>query len=397
MIQLEYWTHEDKRREELEERLIVEFEKENPNIKVNRKTFSSIKMQEVVLTSFEAGKGPSLCTQPIENISALYDRGFISPISFSALSYTSLSDVYDVYQEKALDPVKYNSILYALPMEFSSWALFVNKDILKQEGIEEASYPKTLEKLYEQCKSAVRHEDGAIVNRLFDFRYPYYLNFMIPMVNELGGEIAEENGNLILYNEDAWLKVFSFFYSWGPYKDNLGSPTYINARNLFNKEKIGMCMSSLYQIKRMELENPSFYEGGNWTVIPFPHFEDSVSDLAPCSYLHYFVVNSELSRQETEASWALIGYFLDHEKEYLENVGIVVPKKSLFESDYFKAFPFSDVFLSELEKAPLLEHSLNSNSIFAFLSEAINDLMLSGVSVEKTLENFKIKLSRLND
>ena len=50
-ITLHYWTHEDPARTELETKLIAQFEKDNPNIKVERTTQGAAKLIELVQTA----------------------------------------------------------------------------------------------------------------------------------------------------------------------------------------------------------------------------------------------------------------------------------------------------------------------------------------------------------
>ena len=59
-VELIYWTHEDPNRTPLEEKLIAEFQSQNPNITVARETSPSGKLIEKVLTAFAAQKGPDI-------------------------------------------------------------------------------------------------------------------------------------------------------------------------------------------------------------------------------------------------------------------------------------------------------------------------------------------------
>ncbi len=295
-----------------------------------------------------------------------------------------------MYISDSVKEVEHDGVFYGLPLEYTNWALYINTRMLN------ASFPETLEELYQLCSESVVHDNDVITSRLFDFRYPYYLTFLVPLVNQLGGGISNDGGRVTLYNDEAWLKVFNFFASWGSKGDNLGSPTYKNARSMFNKEEIAMCMSGLYQIVRLKEENPTFYNSGDWCVIPFPRFKEAVKDDALGSYLHYFVVNSEQSKEKMDACWALIDFFTNHDKEYLEEAGLLMPKKEMLISSQLKAFPYYDVFIAELEKANLIEHGLYANKIASLLSKAVNELMIEGKSSEKVFESFKTSVESLH-
>jgi ABC-type sugar transport system, periplasmic component len=395
-LEIVYWTHEDASRTKLEERLIAEFEEMNPDIRVLRKTFSSTDIDEVALTSFEAGKGPSVCTQPVGNVSSLISGGYIAPIRFESVSARNRQELEHQYILGSLDAGAKDGIIYALPLEYTNWALYINKNIMRELGIAEKDYPETLEELYALSKRFVRHEDGAITYRLFDFRYPYYLTFLMPMVNQLGGGIlTRDDGTVLLYGEEAWQKVLTFMADWGPFGDNLGSPTYINARSLFNKEKIAMCMSGLYQEKRLEEQNPEFYRSGEWMVIPFPRFSGALNDVPLNAYEHSFVVNAEQSDELISACWRFVDFLQSHALDYLEEVGILMPRVEIRNSPVLEAFPYSQVFLSELSKAVLIEHGLHEAEISSLLAEAVDGLMVEGKSPESVLEQLKVSLSEI--
>ena len=186
-------------------------------------------------------------------------------------------------------------------MELTNWCVYMNDRVFKSAGLDpNKDYPKTWEDMAEVSEKIVIREGQIIKRRGFDFRYPYYLVSMIPMVEQLGGMLISEDGKKAIINDEAWIKFFTFMKEWGPNGKNLGSPTYTNARNLFNKDNddIGMCLSGLYQVGRLRQQNPEFYKSGEWRVVPFPKFKNAAQDSASAYYGHYFVVNAQKPQKE---------------------------------------------------------------------------------------------------
>ena len=393
-MEITFWTHEDPNRTEIENRYIVEFEKANPGVTVKRVTNSSTKIQELVLTAFAANQGPDIFNMSIEDEYAYIVNERLAPVDFEAAGYPSLQAIYDAYVPGVLDPVTYKGKLYGLPLELTNWCLYLNKKVFKDVGLDpEKDYPKTWEEMVEVSdKIAIR--DGEILNRRgFDFRYPYYLVSMVPMVEQLGGKLISDDGKTAIVNDEAWLKFLKFMQEWGPNGKILGCSTYANARKLFNKDNndIGMCMTGLYQQGRIRNDNPDFYNSGEWMVVPFPIFEDAVKDV-PCAYYgHYYMVNGQKPLENQKMAWKLIAYMLSHGEEYLTKVNIVLPTVKLMESETYKSMPYSKVFADDMAKGHVVYYGESSAEIQSHIREAVESVMMAGTSPEDALKTLKRK------
>ena len=399
-MEITFWTHEDPNRTEIENRYIVEFEKANPGVTVKRVTNSSTKIQELVLTAFAANQGPDIFNMSIEDEYAYIVNERLAPVDFEAAGYPSLQAIYDAYVPGVLDPVTYKGKLYGLPLELTNWCLYLNKKVFKDVGLDpEKDYPKTWEEMVEVSdKIAIR--DGEILNRRgFDFRYPYYLVSMVPMVEQLGGKLISDDGKTAIVNDEAWLKFLKFMQEWGPNGKILGSSTYANARKLFNKDNndIGMCMTGLYQQGRIRNDNPDFYNSGEWMVVPFPIFEDAVKDV-PCAYYgHYYMVNGQKPLENQKMAWKLIAYMLSHGEEYLTKVNIVLPTVKLMESETYKSMPYSKVFADDMAKGHVVYYGESSAEIQSHIREAVESVMMAGTSPEDALKTLKRKAQEVLD
>ncbi|AEC01411.1 extracellular solute-binding protein [Parasphaerochaeta coccoides] len=401
IITINYWTHEDPARTQLETELIAQFEADNPNIKVVRSTQAAVKQIELVQTAFAANQGPDMFNLPIENQFAYITNGRVAPVDAQAAGYADISEVYAKYAPHVLDAVTVNGKLYGLPLELTNWAIYLNKKVFQSVGLDpEKDYPKTWEDMMEISEKIVIRDGDIIVRRGFDFRYPYYLTEMVPMVEQLGGQLISDDGKTAIVGDEAWLKVLSFMKEWGPSGRNLGSPTYKAARNLFNMDNndIAMANTGLYQQGRIESDNPEFFKSGDWMVVPFPVFKDAVRDVASCYYGHYFMVNVDSSPAVQKAAWKLAGFLLSHGEDYLTRGGnLIQPTKALLESDTLRNMPYSDVFINDMARAHMVYFEENSAEIQTLIRNAVESVMLSGVSPEKALATLKASVQEVID
>ena len=397
-MEITFWTHEDPNRTEIEDRYIAEFEQANPGVTIKRVTSGSGQIQELLLTAFAANQGPDIFNMSIEDEYAYIVNERLAPVDFEAAGYPSLRAVYDAYISGVLDPATYKGQLYGLPLELTNWCIYLNKKVFKDVGLDpEKDYPKTWEEMVEVSeKIAVR--EGEILNRRgFDFRYPYHLVSTVPMVEQLGGKLISDDGKTAIVNDEAWLKFLKFMQEWGPSGKNLGSPTYTNARKLFNKDNndMGMCLTGLYQQGRIKSDNPDFYNSGEWMVVPFPVFENAVKDVPAAYYGHYYMVNNQKPKENQQAAWKFIAYMLSHPEEYLTKVNIVQPTVKLMESGTFKSMPYSEVFRNDMAKGHIVYYGEDSAKIQSHIVEAIGSVMLAGVSPEDALKTLRRKVQEV--
>jgi len=400
-VELTIWTHEDPNRTALEKRLIDEFVKANPGVKVNYVTYPSGKIKDIVVAGFAANAGPDIFNLEIFDGYQFIANGRVAQVDYALAGYRNAKDMESKYLPGMLEPVIEKGKIYGLPLELTNWALFLNKKIFRDAGIDpEKDWPRTWEDIMAQSERIVRRDGQIITRRGFDFRYPYYLTSVMPMVEQLGGELVSKDGKSVVTGDAAWLKVLSYFRDFGPNGKNLGSPTYAAARRLFDNDKneIAMSLSGLYQEARMRDTNPAFYNSGEWMVVPFPQWKDAVKKVPNNYYGHYYMVNAQKPKLSQQASWALLGYMLSHGEEYLEKVSIVQPTKALMESATFKAMPYSDVFAKDLAAGHVVYYGEASSKIESLLKEAFESVMLSGVEPAKALDKLRKDVrAALND
>ena len=390
-ITLEFWTHEDSARQVLEERYIKEFCELHPNVTVNVTRQSAEKLRELIQTAFASGEGPSFFNLPIENEFQYIEAGRVAPADYKTLGFKDAKDLLANYQEGMIDGVYYDGDVYGLPLELTNWSIFLNKKVFRDAGLDpETDYPKTWEDVVELSKKIVIRDGNILVRRGFDFRYPYFLEAMVPMVEQLGGKLISDDGKEAIVGEEAWIKWLTFMQEWGPNGLNLGSPTYKNARSLFNFDNndIAMAQTGLYQEARLKKDNPEFYESGEWMVVPYPVFEDAVNDVASCFYGHYYMVNADEDKEVQSLAWEFISYMLSHGEDYLDEVCIIQPTKELFNSEAFKSKPYAEVFANDFNRGHIVYYGEASFNIQSLIRSAVGSVMLQG----ETPRNAYLKL-----
>ena len=397
---INYWTHTDDNRTRIENRYIAEFEKMNPNVEIKRVVNEASKMGDIVLTDFAANNGPDIFNLPIEQEYGYIYNQRVAAVDYQSLGYKNLAALQADYAPNTFEPVTMNKKIYGLPLELTNWSIFINKKIFRSVGLDpEKDYPKTWEEMADISEKLVLRDGEIITRRGFDFRYPYYLVSFLPMVQQLGGDLISADGKKAIVNEQAWIKALNFMKEWGPHGRNLGSPTYVNARKIFDKDNndIAMCLSGFYQEGRLKEDNPEFYDSGEWMVAPFPVFKDAVQNLGCAYYGHYLMVNASIPKAKQKIAWKFIKYMLDHSLEYLTEVNLIQPRKDLVESDLFKNLPYTKVFMDDMARSkPVFLHE-NGYQFEQYIKQAIEAVMLSNEKSEVALADLRRNIQEVLD
>ncbi len=116
-----------------------------------------------------------------------------------------------------LDTVTVDGEVYGLPLELTNWCIYLNKKVFRSAGLDpEKDYPKTWEEMADISEKLVIRDGDILIRRGFDFRYPYYLTFFVPMVEQLGGDLLSSDGKKAIIGDEAWLKALTYMQQWGP-------------------------------------------------------------------------------------------------------------------------------------------------------------------------------------
>jgi multiple sugar transport system substrate-binding protein len=399
-VSLALWTHEDPNRSVLEKGFIEQYKASHPNVSIDYQMYPSGRMRELLTVAFSANQGPDIFNQSQSIIRQFVIEGRTAALDPSWIGEQKIDDVVNRYIPGALEAVELDGAIYGLPLEYTNLCMYLNKKIFREAGLNpETDYPKTWEDVMALSEKLVIRNGEIITRRGFDFRYPSYTQQFLPMVVQLGGQLVSDDGKKAVIGDEAWIQFFEYMRQWGPRGKNLGGPTYVEPRRAFdlNNNEIAMSESGLYQQARIKAANPSFYESGDWMVVPYPQFKNAKKEAAGDIACHYYLVNSQVSPEHKIWAWRAVDFMLSHGEEYLTEVNLVQPTHKLFNSAAFKAIPYADVFLHDLERGKLVYYAENSAAINDRMKAAVEAAMLQGEDPKTVLASFRREVQDILD
>ena len=237
--------------------LINDFEKNNPDIKINFIHIPENYSQKIHLL-FASNLEPDVVFINNQNIQRYVEAGLIYDLS------KDFTNIYDTFFDEAVDCFKHRNGIYAIPRDISNLVIYYNKDILKHSGINIPRKIDSIDQLENIAKKLTSKEHKGIN---FEEKSLYWLYFLSA---NGGGVISDDKKSIIINSKQSIeaLNIYSDFvnkYHIAPSKSEIGSMT---TAQMFINEKIAMYVGGRWM-------TPKFREVAkfDWDVTEFPSSE----------------------------------------------------------------------------------------------------------------------------
>lgn len=248
--------------------IIDDFQRQNPNIKVNYAKQDIKQYRETLSTRIENGNGPDIF---------LFHNSWYPMFSKVLLPFPSdtisadefLNSFYPVTQK---DLVK-NGAIYGIPMEMDTLSMYVNKDIFSSAGL---SYPKTWNDFIDSSRTlTVKDEEGKI--KTAGAAMGTYDN--INHAPDILSLLFLQNGvNLedIEGSKDRFLGAFNFYTSFATDANNVWDNTLDPSLLAFSKGNLAMYFGYSWDFFTIKAFNPEL----NFEITTVPQLPNQSVNLA---------------------------------------------------------------------------------------------------------------------
>ena len=194
-VTLTLWMHEHPPRLPLDHVIIDEFQKQNPNIKVDLTIVPNADFASKLEVAFAGGAGPDVFNVDSFSSGQYYSSGILAPVDLAAVGAKSNDDLKKRYG-LGIGGATYNGKIYGFPTEVSNYACVANKELWAKAGLDPAKdAPKTWEDMVDVAtKLTVRDAKGIPVIRGFDFNWSAPIFMWITfnsMVDQAGGTMLD--------------------------------------------------------------------------------------------------------------------------------------------------------------------------------------------------------------
>jgi ABC-type glycerol-3-phosphate transport system substrate-binding protein len=259
-VTLKFWRYIEENKEE--KALIEEYAKKysevNPNVTVE---VSFIPWEqytgEKLISGIASGEGPDVFWLAPPGMIPFVDSDVLLPLE----DYLP-ADVKSDFRQETLDAVTFNNHLYALPNEQELLAIFYNKKLFEEEGLQP---PKTWDELIETARKLTTPDRYGM--ELETAPDGYFIFTFYPFLWAAGGRTLNDDWTKSEINSPAAVSAFDLWQTL--FKEKLVPPSHVDPSwyvDNLAQGKVAMSLNGSWAVSMLKSQYPDFEYG----VAPIP-------------------------------------------------------------------------------------------------------------------------------
>ena len=296
--------------------LINEFERKNPDIKINLIHIPDNYFQKLHLL-VASNLAPDVIFINNLNSRIYINAGKIEPLD------DYIKNMRDEFLDNALSPFIHKGSLYAIPRDVSNMIIYYNKDIFDKYSVPYPSDNWTIKEFLVTAQKLTKDTNNDTKTDIFGFGFEKNSIFWLPFLLSNGGGILSTDENKIILNSKASLDSLQFYsdlrnrYHVTPRIDEQASLT---TSQLFLQGKIAMHLCGRWCSITYK-KNADF----NWDIVQFPR--GSAGSIVGLDASGWAISSS--SKHKPEA-WKFIEFMSSSESmKVMSNDGLIFPTRKV--------------------------------------------------------------------
>ncbi|MBN9335226.1 extracellular solute-binding protein [Devosia sp.] len=373
-VEIEYWQYVFDSRVQAMDQLIAKFEAANPDITVKQTTFPYADYQTRVVAAKVAGQGPDVVQLFYGWTDQFVNGGLIKPLDPAVFPHAEIeSDFFPI-----VSAMKRGDDYYGLPTAVRSLALFYNKAIFAEAGVEP---PSNLEELLAAAEATTKRDGSGNITTAgitMDMAGQDHHWWREVLVRQNGGVPYDADGN-VAYNDAAGAAALKFYTDLQTEK-KVGLVGFMDeGQAAFRAGMAAMTIDGTFRLGAFA-GNPF-----EWGVVELPADANGLRS----NYSSYFAnaIGATSEGEELVAAQKFLQYISSPEamQIWLEVVGELPARRDVALTETNLADPIRGPFLKGLEYAHTTkfydEAAQRQTSI-----DMVNRVLLEGQSIEDALK-----------
>lgn len=210
VVTIEYWQYFFDPRVDAMNRLIQQFETENPDVRVvHNSDVPYAEYRDKIAASAPAGVGPDVVTLFYGWLPAWVDAGYLVPLPEDEFP----PEVIESEFSPMVSESKFQGKYWAVPTAVRSLSLFWNKDLFAEAGLDPEKPPATLDEFLEYAQKTTQYDAaGNIVVEGYAPSLPGQAHhwFREVLIRQFGGVPYSEDGKTVLWNSPEGCQAFKW-------------------------------------------------------------------------------------------------------------------------------------------------------------------------------------------
>lgn len=375
-VDIEYWQYIYDTRVEAVDQLIAKFEEANPDINVKQVTFPYADYQTRVVAANMAGNGPDVLQMFYGWTDSFVNGGVLQPLPKDMFSAEQIeADFFPI-----VTAMKRGDDYYGLPTAVRSLALFYNKALFAEAGIE--GPPETLDQLVDYASQMAVKDSGGnytTVGLTVEMGGQDHQWWREVLVRQFGGAPYSDDYSTVTYNDAAGVAATQWYTDLTT-KHEVGYTGFMDeGQAAFRAGRAAMTIDGTFRLG-------SFRDITNfeWAVAELPANADGLRS----NYASYFAngIGAKSEGEELEAAAKFLAYLSSPEamQLWLEVVGELPARPEVALTEANLAEPIYAPFLKGLEYAHTTTF-VEEQAQRQVAMDMANRVFLQGQSVEESV------------
>ncbi|KKC32589.1 extracellular solute-binding protein [Devosia psychrophila] len=372
-VEIEYWQYVFDSRVQAMDQLIAAFQEANPDITVKHTTFPYADYQTRVVAAKVAGEGPDVVQLFYGWTDQFVKGGLIQPLDPEVFPYDAIeADFFPI-----VSAMKRGDSYYGLPTAVRSLALFYNKALFAEAGLEA---PTNLDELLAAAEATTKRDGGGNIisaGITMDMAGQDHHWWREVLIRQNGGEPYDAEGN-VAYDSESGAAALKFYTDLQT-EQKVGQVGFMDeGQAAFRAGLAAMTIDGTFRLGAFEA-NPF-----EWGVVELPADANGMRS----NYSSYFAnaIGATAEGEELVAAQKFLQYISSPEamEIWLDVVGELPARRDVALTKANLADPILGPFLKGLDYA----HTTQFYDEAAQRQTAIdmvNRVLLEGQSIEDSI------------
>ncbi|MFK7804608.1 MAG: extracellular solute-binding protein [Anaerolineae bacterium] len=266
VITIEYWQYFFDARVDAMNRLIQQFEAENPDVRViHNSDIPYADFRDKIAASAPAGVGPDVATLFYGWVPAWVDAGYLIPLPEEVYTADEIAAQFSpMVLESELD-----GEYWAVPTAVRTLALFWNKDIFEAAGLDPEKPPTNLDELAEMAQALTVYDSaGNIEIEGFPVAPAGQAHhwFREVLVRQYGGVPYSDDNRTVMYNSAEGCEAFTYMTRFEAEWNTGSNDLFEDATQAFLQGKSAIHIDGSFRIGSIDKNAPDL----NYGVVELP-------------------------------------------------------------------------------------------------------------------------------
>jgi multiple sugar transport system substrate-binding protein len=374
-VQITYWQYDFNTRIQAMNQLIEQFNAENPDIIVVQETFPYDAYEQRVAAATAAGQGPDVVQLFYGWVASWQRAGYIEPLPQEHIDHAWIES----YFIPMVESVKIGGEYYGLPTAVRALALFYNKDMMREAGLDPEVPLATWDDFVAAAK-AMTIKRGPLFQRIgYGPGGQDHHLIRTVLMNQFGTPPYSADNREVLYGGDAGAAALAAYTGW-LLDDEIGVFEFIPGgsgyrEGFHTQESIGMIIDGSFAIAQVR-NNAKF----DWGVAELPTFGNGVQSNFGSFWMNGVTPKAYENPAKLEAAARFVRFVTSEEamQLWLEVVGELPAASSLVGDPALRADPVNGAFIAGLAYAEATQF-VDEAAQRTVMINAYNRVLLEGM------------------